>query len=440
MRPASRQQGAIILTVALFLLFLLGFMGIALDFGRLFVLKTELQTAMDSCALAAAQELDIFSDQLSRKAAMMRATNAGMAAGNRNKVNFQGVSVGLTASDITFSQQLIGGYLPAEVQTTDRPRYVKCEHIRGGIRPWLLQAMGAFSGNPVYGNNRSVFASATATRAPGQSTCPIPIGLQPKVGGTPSNNYGFMMGEWATVYSSASGGPGLMGWYDLIASNTNAASNILTQLAEPGLCGSKVGDILGAQIKGAKTGLDEVWNYRFGIYKNNDPGPSVNHPDATGYAYTETNWKNAAPQNAYGGLPAAGSDPTAKNFKVKRLTFASFDDTGTNLKSGSQIVFGNNTAMNSFKSLATPGVSVSCPDAVHEHYCYGYNRRIVIVPIINTAATIQDFVCMLMLQPMSGPTVDVQMEYLGRTNDVNSPCTSYGPPGGTGPRVPTLVQ
>jgi uncharacterized membrane protein len=41
-------------------------MGIALDFGHLFVVKTELQTAADSCALAAAQELDGASDALNR--------------------------------------------------------------------------------------------------------------------------------------------------------------------------------------------------------------------------------------------------------------------------------------------------------------------------------------------------------------------------------------
>lgn len=61
MRSAAirrRQRGAYIVTAAFLLLFLLGFMGIAFDFGHLFVVKTELQTAMDSCALAAAQELD----------------------------------------------------------------------------------------------------------------------------------------------------------------------------------------------------------------------------------------------------------------------------------------------------------------------------------------------------------------------------------------------
>src|SRR5215207_5610799 len=81
--PRSRQRGAVIITTALALLFLLGFMGIALDFGRLFVVKTELQTAMDSCALAAAQELDGLSG------ARERATNAGKTAGNLNRVNLQ---------------------------------------------------------------------------------------------------------------------------------------------------------------------------------------------------------------------------------------------------------------------------------------------------------------------------------------------------------------
>ena len=53
-RLQARQHGAVMVTVAFALLFLLGFMGIALDFGHLFVVKTELQTASDSCALAAA--------------------------------------------------------------------------------------------------------------------------------------------------------------------------------------------------------------------------------------------------------------------------------------------------------------------------------------------------------------------------------------------------
>ena len=44
MHSMGRQKGAVIVTVAFALLFLLGFMAIALDFGHMFVVKDELQT------------------------------------------------------------------------------------------------------------------------------------------------------------------------------------------------------------------------------------------------------------------------------------------------------------------------------------------------------------------------------------------------------------
>ncbi len=84
----DRQRGAVALTVALCLLLLLGFVGLALDFARLFVIRGELQTAVDSCALAAARELDGQSDAISR------ALDAGPAVGNANAVNFQSLSWG----------------------------------------------------------------------------------------------------------------------------------------------------------------------------------------------------------------------------------------------------------------------------------------------------------------------------------------------------------
>ena len=141
MREAAgrhRQQGAVIITVALLTLFLLGFMGFALDFGRLFVVKSELQTAMDSCALAAAQELDL------QPTAIERATNAGLTAGNLNRVNLQSATWGgdqgqacsvsavapcLTTAQITFKDP---SYLP-----TTNPalaQYAQCEHVQSGVQ------------------------------------------------------------------------------------------------------------------------------------------------------------------------------------------------------------------------------------------------------------------------------------------------------------------
>lgn len=53
-----RQHGAILVLTVLLLVILLGFAALALDLGRLYVLRTEMQNAADAAAMAAAAELD----------------------------------------------------------------------------------------------------------------------------------------------------------------------------------------------------------------------------------------------------------------------------------------------------------------------------------------------------------------------------------------------
>ena len=421
MHSFDRQKGSVILTVAFALLFLLGFMAIALDFGHLMVVRDEMQTSVDACALAAAQELDGAGD------ALTRATSAGITAGNLNNVNFQsGTWSGqgkIVAADITFKDASYG--------TTTAPanaKYAQCRHSQNGVQMWLLQAMSAFAGStdPAYSSTKNVVALAVATRANAQTTCPFPTAIKPKAGGT-APNYGFQVGEWVTVVGDRTPNSGEMGWYNLDGSTS--ANELKAEVGEPGRCNAKVGDTLGTP--GAKIGVDVVMNARFGIYKNSDPGPSVNHPDYSGYVYTSTNWTNPVPQNAYAGTPAPGSDLTAANFKTKRLAFASYDDTGTDLNQGDVI-----TGMNfhaGFKTLATPG-------AGGQHQQFGFDRRIVAVPVINNANGVVDWVCMLLLQPLTSPLVDIQMEFLGNASVTGTPCTANGLAGGAGPLTPVLVQ
>lgn len=416
-----RQDGAVIVTVSLVLLFLLGFMGIALDFGHLFVVKTELQTAMDSCALAAAQELD------GEGTALTRATNAGITAGNLNNVNFQSATWSsqgkVTATDITFKDSAY-----AATTVAANARYAQCQHTQSGVHMWLLQSMGAFAGNTAaFPNTRNVLALAVATRASAQTTCPIPVGLKPR-GGAGAPNYGFQIGEWVTMIGNGTQSNGEMGWYNLNGS-TNA-SETKAELGEPGYCGTKLGDTLGTP--GIQSSVDATWNYRFGIYKNNDPGPSVNHPDYSGYAYTSTNWTNAVPQNAWSGTPAAKSDPSAANFITKRAAFDSYDDTGTSVNDGDTIT--GLSMKGGFKTLATPG-------AGGEHNLYGFSRRLVTAPVVDASNKVIDYVCMFMLQPLSGPTATVQLEFRGNSGATSSPCTTNGLAGGAaGPLVPVLVR
>ena len=169
---AAHQRGAVILTTALLLLFLLGFMGIAVDFGRLFVVKSELQTAMDSCALAAAQELDGGPD------ALERAASAGLTAGNLNKIHFQGETAGVDDAEVTFSNALDGSY-SRNFAPVANAAYAKCTHTRTGLAPWLLQAFSGFTGNASYQATNGVFALGDATRSSAESACAIPVQVNP---------------------------------------------------------------------------------------------------------------------------------------------------------------------------------------------------------------------------------------------------------------------
>jgi hypothetical protein len=415
-----RQHGSVIITVCLVMLFLLGFMGIALDFGHLFVVKTELQTAMDSCALAAAQELD------GESSALTRASSAGQTAGNLNNVNFQSSTWSdkgqLVDTDITFRD--------AAYNVTTVPanaKYAQCQHTQPAVQLWLLQAMGAFSGNTtLYPNTQNVMANAVAARAHAQSACPLPLALKPNPGGV-APDYGFTPGQWIvllTAQGAATGGQ--IGWANLDGSNGAAE----TTAEMNGHCGTKIGDTLGTP--GVQASVARAWNSRFGIYGGGS-SPATSPPDWTGYAYTAKNWPSKS--HAYDGpVPAASPNTaTSANYITKRDAWASCANTGTSVSTCESIT---GLTLNSFSRLASSGVD-------GEHHLDGsYNRRIALVPIVNGAMGVIDYACMLILQPISIPMpASVQLEYIGNAAAIGSPCVTSGSPGGVaGPLVPVLVR
>lgn len=411
-----RQRGAMIVTAALLLLFLLGFMGIALDFGHLFVVKTELQTAVDSCALAAARELD------KQGSAITRAKSAGQTAGNANRVNMQSATWSgqgqIVATEITFRDAAYASTIDPAVAV-----YAQCAHSQPNIKMWLMQALGAFSGDTA-GNpaTRSVAASAVATRASAQTACPIPVAAKPKPGGT-APNYGFAVGEWVKLIQAQNAAVGgQIGWANLDGSNSASE----TEAELNGRCGTRVGDTLGTP--GVQTSVADVWNQRFGIYKNSGD-PSVGRPDYTGYAYTPLNWP--AQFNAYNGPPNGG----VQNFLAKRAAFASCADTGTKVNGSGSCESITGLSLNGFQKLANPG------NVAGGHMQYGLDRRFVTVPVIDGGNHVIDYLCMLMLQPLSIPMTDVQLEFRGNAGAAGSPCTTGGLAGGSaGPLVPVLVR
>ena len=294
---------------------------------------------------------------------------------------------------------------------------------------WLMAAMGVFSGNTTdYPDTRNVMARAVATRAHGQTTCSIPVTLKPKAGGT-APNYGFAPGDWITILTMQSAIPGgYIGWANLDGSNSASE----TKAEMNGKCGNRVNDVLGTP--GTQTTIAEDWNYRFGIYKKLPDfatDPSYMRPDYTGYSYSATNWPSQ--HNAYDGTDAF-ADPTAANFVTKRGSFGACAPSGS-IKGASSCESISNLSLNSFKDLAATGTGPA------SHGAWGTNRRIVTVPVTDAANKVIDFACMLMLQPLSIPMKDVQLEFIGNAGSVTSPCSFSGMPGGVaGPLVPALVR
>lgn len=422
----GRQRGAVIITVCLTLVFLLGFMGFALDLGRLFIVKHELQTALDSCALAAAQELD------GQPTAIARAVSAGQSAGNANRVNLQSANWDgkgqLTAASFQFFDASL-----TPTTTPDLARYVECSHTQPAVRLWLLQAMNAFLGEAQAGPaTQNVGARAVATRTSAQTTCPVPLMLRPKVTGAGAPDYGYTRGDWVKLLADPAGATSnFVGWANL--DGTSSASSTESELLR-GYCDVRLDVPLGTP--GVQNAIADAWNARFGIYRNQgSPSQPFMQPDMTGYAYSTANWPSG--RAAYDGPVPPGAHPTAANFETKRASFASCADTGTQVTGANSCsTISQRPIGGGFNKLAEPGAGAD------GHWKYGVNKRLVIVPVSTTyPGKVEDYACMLILQPMTIPMTDVALEFIGNAGAIDSPCTTNGIPGGTaGPQVPVLVR
>ncbi|MGH8729194.1 MAG: pilus assembly protein TadG-related protein [Burkholderiales bacterium] len=429
----NRQRGTVIILVGISLAVLIGFLGIVIDLGRLFVTKTELQSAMDACALAASAELRQDAQ------AITRAVNAGITAGTRNNVRFQAAAVSIGAGDIYFSDRLSDnsttfpfGYVSSATATPATARYAMCARSETGIATFFMQALEGFLG--LASTPDTVGAWGTATLAPSQISCAIPIGLCSQ-GAAPT--FGFNVGQWYDGrFGAGEGGTGSYNWIDFNPGETTegcsgGGSNELRCLfAGPGQCSVPAP---GAQVgqQGEAQNIAQGWNSRFGLYQG-----SINFsnatPDFSGLAYTsattqgatEITWPSGF--NAYNG--AAGGGSTTANFLAARASHSTYQPSNPmNISNGYQ------------------GITSA------QHASNGADRRIAVAPVVDCAQLAESnpqtvpvlgYACVFMLHPISGPE-DVEIEFRGMANDPgpDNPCATGGLGGGTaGPLVPVLVH
>ena len=420
-----RQNGAVAIIAAISLPVLIGFAGLALDLGHLYVEKTELQNATDACALAAARELTCDpSVGICATSFLVNAENSGLAVAGRNKVNFQKSAATITAQDIKFSTTFTpnSGYRSRAAGASPASKYVMCTAQQTGIVPWFMQVLGA--------GNQSVSAQAVATLTYSQANCAIPIGMCKQDAAPASSPFqGLVVGQWLTSKLSQSA-TGSFDWIDFTPPG-GGASELADLLKGTGACSVPPPPTLVGE-QGKKTSLGTAWNTRFGLYKGSD-NINSSPPDYTGESYTPTSWPSKF--NAYGGT-YAGTGTAIPNFLSARTQHLSYQaNDGLNVNMG--------------------GVTKA---TAAQHGTLGADRRLATVPVVDCTAwnakntsqqiPILGYACALMLHPMdkdNGPnnTDEVWLEYRGNASDPGNPCAtsgSIGGPGSIGPLVPALVQ
>ncbi|HEU0201096.1 MAG TPA: pilus assembly protein TadG-related protein [Burkholderiaceae bacterium] len=403
--------------VGLTLAVLIGFAGLALDLGRLYVNKSELQNAADACALAAARELACDPTAGPCPASYLESAEmAGMFIAARNNKDFQDNAATIAAADVRFSTTLApnSSYLSRGGGADPASKYAMCIARAEGILPWFMGVLGFGA--------QSVSATAVATLAPAQTNCGIPLAMCSKGPASGAPPFGLNVGQWYNSRFSAGGGiSGNFNWIDFTPP-TGGESELSDLMTGSGVCALNVTTPVG-QTGSLGNAMAKAYNSRFGLYMGGGGNPSLDSapPDFTGYSYTATNWP--AQSNALG------------DFLARRN---SHDAYGTSVNDGNAIT-GLNIS-NAYNPTTTSA----------QHKAKGADRRLVVAPIVDCAGwetsnttTIQAWACVLLLHPIGNPNDDVFFEYRGLSSDLNSPCAtsgSAGGPGSVGPQVPTLVQ
>lgn len=407
----ARQGGAVAIVVGLLIAVLVGFVGLAIDGGHLYLAKTELQNGADACALAASYELT--GAPSIPAAAFPRAEAAGRAIAKQNRVGFQGSAITDADISVGFGSSLAAGSLWASAgAASPSAKYVRCTLTRGGIGMYFMQVLGFGA--------QSVSALATSTLTPAQSNCAVPLGVC-RIGGAgagASPPFGLNAGAW--VSGRFKDGGGNWNWIDF-SPPSGGESELAALLTGNGMCSLNITNPVGAPGNMGNAAA-KAWNTRFGLYQTGSSSVSTAPPDFTGYSYTTTNWPSGA--NAL------------SDFISRR---------GSRSPYGSNVANGNAITGLNLSNAYNPTTTVA------QHTQYGADRRLVIAPIIDCSALsggshttdVLGWACVLMLQPIDNPGDTLNMEYIGLSSAVGSPCASSGVAGDSasvGPMVPALVQ
>jgi Flp pilus assembly protein TadG len=393
MTKKVHQSGSIPILVLLILPLLLVMAGIGGDIGKLYVSKSELQSAADACALAAAAQFDGSANQTTK------ATTAGSTVALQNKVVFQKNAIANGDVQITFPNSLNG------VAGT----YAQCDITRAGIANWITPVLNLIGGN--VGESETITATAVATTIPGQTTCTLPIAIcQDQIVG--KNRGDWIRGILAPSNGNANQGetePGNFKWVDLTPENGGGASEIANILngTNAGSCSvtAQVDTDIGKS--GFNGNARKAYNTRFGLKENpNSPTPIL-HVTGKGYFLV-------------GGAPNPGR----------------FDSTDY-----ANAVQGNTP----YSALAGININPLRTSTVVQHSAGRTDSRVATTAVVDCSnMKLKSFACIFLLHPLpttNASNFNMYLEYLGDPATAITPCNPSALAGtGIGPKVSALVQ
>lgn len=435
--PVQRvgQRGAVAAVFALLLPVLIGLAALAIDVSRLLVVRAELQSVADACALAAVAQLrsgSVNATQFVRAEAHGLALSDALAqsasgvsrpAESLNRFDFQSQELSGSQLSVRFATSAAGPWSAASAAGTGAT-HVRCSADGGQVPLYLAGAVGVKQALPVS-------ASAVAALVPSQVNCAFPLAIC-KVGSANENSakpFGLTIGEWMREPTSSGSqryGPGSFGWVDFDPPG-GGADQLKELIAGNGSCSLQTGGKVGES--GVKSSAYDAWNSRFGLYGSGGPKPSTSPGDLSGFAFTKETWPDQ--RDAYSGR-ATGSASGTPNFLASRISHSPYQ--------------GN--------SASGVNVNYSLNWSAAQRRSQGRDRRLVVVPIVNCGVwnssgsaqpTIEGWGCALLLSPIStsGNSGPGQVEFLGLARQSGSPCVTSGLPGSgnsSGPLVPVLVE
>lgn len=431
------QRGAVAIMFGLSLIVLIGFAGLVIDLGRFFVIKAELQNAVDACALSAASQLRPGrndSHALERAVAYGRVFSTGGVPTAelpdypkneiKNRVNFQSTMANIGSSHISFSSVLTdmaadgsSNYLNEGAANPNTARYAKCEYPLSELPIFFMRVLNLMGAKY---STQTVSALAAASRGPEVCNV-IPVAICEK---DTSASHGLLKGQWLNWREDTALTGGDFGW---VSFSKGGADEVRDRLMSAGECHvPALGDPVELET-GRKTSAELGWNTRLGIYPKNDHDYNLVSapPDKTGFSYynvavgtTAANW----PRTDLVTTPRAYDEthplaPTLPNFQTASIGTLPYAQT---------------------TELFTPEPTRT---TLEQHDKDGRaDRRLVIAPIMNCATRkfTGDNACGLMLNPfgkVASDRIDGKLEYLGPST--SPPC---GTGGATGPLMSVLVK